>query len=160
MEVKMIVRRFFFSFIFAILIIALIAGAGFALYRAGMSAGYLAAQSTLVSPNGAAPNTPVVPIPPGWYYGPGYPFLSPFHPLLGFFGFLIIIAFILFPIFGFIRFFAFRGMMHRMAAAGWGSTEKGKWSGHFDPWMKHGPWSQGPEPKPEGENKGPDQKIV
>jgi hypothetical protein len=159
----MFIRRFILSSVFALLVVALLFGAGFAIYRAGLSAGsaqsYLASQSAPGNSDKIAPNSPSMPAFPGWPYGFGYPHFWPFHPILGLFGALFVIGLVLFPIFGIIRFLAFRGMMHRMAGAGWGSDQEGKWPRHFGPWMWHDPMQQKPEPKPSDEKKESDPQT-
>lgn len=145
--------RFFVRLVMAVLVIAVLVGGGFALYRAGMAAGaaqgYLAGQAAASSPkaDGAAPTTPVLPYYPGWGYGIGFPFFAPFHPFLGFFGLFFLIALFLFPLLAIGRFLAFRGFMHRAAMSGQGGpgAKEGSWM-HPEPW--------GPEsPKTEGEKK-------
>lgn len=110
--------RWFLRVVLAIVLIAVIVGAGAFIYNAGVSMG-MTVHPQLNSPNGAAPNGGVVT--PPYYYGP---FFRPWGFGFGFFpfGFLIPILFFL------LFFLLIRGLFFR-GHYGWGRVRDGGWYG-------------------------------
>ncbi len=83
---------FIWRLLLSLLLVAVLAVGGVALYRAGFAQGYQAAALTAgTSGQATAPAVPYYGVAP-WGYGPGwgFPFFFPFAPLLGF-GFLLLV---------------------------------------------------------------------
>lgn len=125
-----------------LLLVGLLIGGGFALFRAGQAQGYAQGLATASqnTTTGAAPAVPAAPYAP-WMV-PGYPyrygFYGPhFFPVFPFFAVGALIFFTVFVFGGLMR---MRMMRHMMAAGPW----KGH-SGHFGPL-----WQDKPEAKTEG----------
>jgi hypothetical protein len=136
---KMFRRFFVLRILFSIVVVALIALGGFAIYRAGLTQGYMTGlQAASSAGNPVVPNN--FPVPWG-YYGPfgGFPVLL---PILAIFVLLIIVRLALFPLFIMGGAMRHMGWWHRSAAGGpefeaW-TREWKKHSGHMaPPWAWH-----------------------
>ncbi len=111
-------------FLLTLLLVAVIIGGGYSLYRFGWAQGYQAGAVTVAAPNqGTTPQSPApyYGFPPYHFYGPGYgfPFFFPFFPLVGI-GFFLLFFFLIGSLF---RFGAYRHW-HGYGGPGWGRPEE------------------------------------
>jgi hypothetical protein len=139
-----------------LVLVALLVGAGTALYRAGLAQGYQAG-IVAASKTGSAPTTPQLPYygygyPPfGLYPGFGYPIGFPFFgPLIGI-GFFLLIFFLISGVFR----FAFR--RHGANRGDWGYVP-GYW-GHGPHDWGHGPEGRDPNNPQSPQGQGPTQSA-
>jgi hypothetical protein len=134
MEVKMARNHFFFRFLAALLVVGILAAAGVAVYRAGVTQGYLQAAAT--AEDGGALTRPGAPYPyfPG-YWGPRFGFgFFPFFPFVGFF------------FFGLLLFLLFRFQFRP-----WHWSHPGYWHGYPPNWGPP-PWAKDrPADQPEAQ---------
>jgi hypothetical protein len=147
-------RRFFvLRILFSVVLVGLVVLGGFALYRAGLSQGYVTGlQAASSAGNPVVPNN--YPVPWG-YYGPfgGFPILL---PVLAIFGLLFFVRLALFPLFMMGKVMRFMSW-HGAAAGGpefeaWGKEWK-RHSGHMGPpWAWHGHTSPEQPAKPDVES--------
>ena len=136
--------------IFALLILALLVGGGYALYRAGVSQGYqVAVQST---DKGVVPVTPPGNIMPWGHAGRPYmmmPFFGLFMPCLGILALFFIFWLVTLP---------FRIARRAMCFHAWRHADKADWEAwakdheHHHGYM-HGPWGRRWQTQPENKDK-------
>lgn len=131
---------FLWRFLLALVLLAVIASGGVALYRIGWAQGYQAGALSVNAPGaaqGAAPQAPGPYYGYPYHYGPGFGFpffFFPFGPLLGI-GFFLLVIFLI------------RGIFRPLGWRRWG----------YGPYGPHGPWGYGPYGPRPGEEGQPQQ---